>query len=470
MEWARNAAEIDHNLFDFSTTDDGGNLITDFSNSSTPASDGPTLFHDNLIKNPGRGLYNSNGHVYNNIRFYNNHVIANTTATPRTEGMFGLPTATTFSTIEIADNIFEFVGRSRGLFRNTASYAAVVSNNTLVNVSDAANYANPDTGAPRGPLEPLFFRVGAYGEYTVDQWEMYPTTDILAWWKLDDAAGAPLADASGNFYEGAAAGPTVVAGKLGSALSFDGSNDYAELPTGLVSTTAGSVAVWVSTTKNFTATGQVFYASAVTGGDGGGSQDELHVNFTSDERVQLFIEGGSADVSLTSPLAYADGLWHLVAATWDISGKAKLYVDGALVASAVHDAREFVCTARTRLGRPDTSSRYYTGLIDDVRLYDRVISPAEVTTLWNAGAGAPPPGLSTGPRPSPGGSSAAGSPPVAAGGSAGGAAQQRPVGAYVAPGHWPVWRASVLSLAQQPLARLVQSGLWRILVLLGRSR
>jgi hypothetical protein len=176
LEWAHNGVEVDHNLFDFATTEDGGNLITNFAGSSGTPSNGWTRFHNNLIKNPGRGLYNSNGMIYNNIEFYNNHVIGNTTVTPRTEGMFGLPTGTDFSTIRIRDNLFQFNGQSRPLFRNSASYASQISNNTLTNVSDAGLYANPNTGATRGPTAPLNFAVGVGGEYTVSGWTIAPST------------------------------------------------------------------------------------------------------------------------------------------------------------------------------------------------------------------------------------------------------------------------------------------------------
>ncbi len=172
LEWSRNGAEIDHNLFDFSTAKDVGNLITDFASGSDTAGNGPTLFHDNLIKNPGRGLFNSNGHLNDNFRFYNNHVIGNTTLTPRTEGMFGFPTATHFATVAITDNIFQFNGLARPLLRNSASSAATIANNTLINVSDSGNYANPDTGAVRGPTEPLLFAVGVNDGYTVDGWNL----------------------------------------------------------------------------------------------------------------------------------------------------------------------------------------------------------------------------------------------------------------------------------------------------------
>ncbi len=167
LEWARNSVEIDHNLFDFDTANDGGNLI---SNHGGKSALGPTFFHDNLIRNPGRGIFWSKG-VYNQFYFYNNHVKANTLT--QTGGFFGLNPSSDFNTIEIKDNIIENVAENpRPLMRNMKSYAAVIENNTLENISDTSAYTNPDNGAPRGPLNPLNFKVGAYGEYTVNNWKV----------------------------------------------------------------------------------------------------------------------------------------------------------------------------------------------------------------------------------------------------------------------------------------------------------
>ncbi len=171
LEWARNHSEIDHNLFDFDLDDDGGNLISNFGSEPAP---GPTLFHNNNIKNPGRGLYWGNG-VFNNYAFYNNHVIANTTVTPRMEGLFGFNGNTDFSTIAVRDNIIEINGLARPLMRNSNSYNAAIENNTLVNVSDTEMYANMATGAPRGPLAPLVFCVGVDGEFTVQGFSIFAT-------------------------------------------------------------------------------------------------------------------------------------------------------------------------------------------------------------------------------------------------------------------------------------------------------
>jgi nitrous oxidase accessory protein len=175
IEGTRNGVEVYRNLFDFETGVDGGNLVSQFGGSVTIAS-GPFTMHNNLIKNPGRGIFWSDP-PQNNLTFRNNEVIGNTTVTPRTEGLFGIKTsnssgATDWSTIEITDNVITLNGQTRNLMRSTASRASVIENNTLINVGDTGGYANPDTGAPRGLEAPLLFDVGDSGEYTVDGWNL----------------------------------------------------------------------------------------------------------------------------------------------------------------------------------------------------------------------------------------------------------------------------------------------------------
>ncbi|MEM9213619.1 MAG: LamG-like jellyroll fold domain-containing protein [Cyanobacteria bacterium P01_F01_bin.150] len=171
LEWARNGAEIDHNVFALDIEQDRGNLISNFGDE---AAEGPTKFHNNLIINPGRGIFWSAG-VYNNFSFYNNEIIANETVTPRSEGLFSFNDNTDFSTIEIKDNIISVNGIPRPLIRREASYAATIENNTLINVSDADQFDNLNTGAPRGLLAPLLFTVGARDEFTVDGANLSPT-------------------------------------------------------------------------------------------------------------------------------------------------------------------------------------------------------------------------------------------------------------------------------------------------------
>ncbi len=170
IEFVRNGIEIDHNLFDFDPQKDHGNLISGFG--KAPAA-GPALFHNNLVSNPGRGVIWIN-EPYNNLVVRNNHIITRTTATPRTEGLFGFHRDCDFSTFLFAGNVIECIGQARPLLRREESYGSAVRNNALTNVSDTGRYENPQSDAKAGLEEPLAFRCGVHGELNVDGWKASP--------------------------------------------------------------------------------------------------------------------------------------------------------------------------------------------------------------------------------------------------------------------------------------------------------
>lgn len=171
IEFVRNGVEIDHNLFDFDTEQDVGNLISGFGKAAVA---GPALFHNNLVNNPGRGVIWIN-EPYDNFEIRNNHIVTRTTATPRTEGLFGFNAKSDFSTISLRNNIIECIGQPRPLLRAKESSAATVENNRFTNVSDYALYANPQTEAPQGLEAPLAFTCGVHDEVTVNGWDAKPT-------------------------------------------------------------------------------------------------------------------------------------------------------------------------------------------------------------------------------------------------------------------------------------------------------
>ena len=166
IEFVRNGVEIDHNLFDFDTSKDHGNLISGF---GSAAAIGPAKFHNNLVNNPGRGLVWIN-EVFNHLEIRNNHIVCRPTTTPRTDGLFGFNPQCDFSTITIQDNLIECEGIARPLLRAPESYRSVVVNNTLKNVADADKLKNPKADRLVGLEEQLAFRCGVKGEYSVDGW------------------------------------------------------------------------------------------------------------------------------------------------------------------------------------------------------------------------------------------------------------------------------------------------------------
>jgi nitrous oxidase accessory protein len=167
IEFVRNGVEIDHNLFDFDPAKDHGNLISGFGKAPAP---GPASFHHNLVSNPGRGVIWIN-EPFNQLDIHHNHIVTRTTATPRTEGLFGFSAQSDFKTIRITDNLIECLGQPRPLVRNDASAGAAIENNQLTNVSDTTRYANPPAARPIGPGEPLSFRCGVKGEVSVQDWK-----------------------------------------------------------------------------------------------------------------------------------------------------------------------------------------------------------------------------------------------------------------------------------------------------------
>jgi len=202
--------------------------------------------------------------------------------------------------------------------------------------------------------------------------------NLIAWWKLDEGSGAVALDRSGHGNHGTLQGnPQWVAGLDGDALELDGTN-YVELSTGLVGSDKGSVCLWIKTTQ--AAIGMIFYGASGTSGNGFGDNDELHINIMSDGGVEFYIEGGDSDVNPEAS-AVNNNAWHHIAATWDISGEAKLYVDGGTPVSAAHTGNNFELSGRIRLGRPNAGERFYSGSLDDVRVYDYVLSPDEIAII-----------------------------------------------------------------------------------------
>jgi hypothetical protein len=168
IEFVRNGVEISHNLFDFDVQKDHGNLISGFGKATAA---GPASFHNNLVSNPGRGVIWIN-EVFNNLEIRNNHVIARTTATPRTEGLFGFNGAGDFKSVSIRDNVIECEGQARPLLRSKESTGATIANNRLMNVSDTDKYENPKAERPAGLEAPLRFECGVGGGFIVDGWQV----------------------------------------------------------------------------------------------------------------------------------------------------------------------------------------------------------------------------------------------------------------------------------------------------------
>ncbi len=103
----------------------------------------------------------------------------------------------------------------------------------------------------------------------------------------------------------------------------------------------------------------------------------------------LFNAPGTANV-ISSVKNVSDNKWHLVILTYDqsVSGGAALYVDGTLDTTNGNSAAWSAPVGKQwEIGFSSAGTlRAYDGLVDDVRFYNRQLTAAEVTSVFNTGA------------------------------------------------------------------------------------
>jgi hypothetical protein len=219
-------------------------------------------------------------------------------------------------------------------------------------------------------------------------------------WKLDEAGGTTASDSSGNGNPGVlSGGVTWVPGVFGSAIALDGSTGEIKVSDNdaLEPATAVTVSAWIKATGS---PGVYRYIVAKGGNQCIAASYGLYTG--PDGGLQFYVsqDAGSAyERSAAAGMGVWDGDWHLVVGSFDGS-VLRLYVDGVQVGPAVSYPGSLVYrlpySNDLYIGNyPGCAQRSFMGLIDDVTIWDRALSAAEVSALEPAaGAGPPSPGPS----------------------------------------------------------------------------
>jgi hypothetical protein len=112
----------------------------------------------------------------------------------------------------------------------------------------------------------------------------------------------------------------------------------------------------------------------------------------------LGIGSAGGDTTVASSVNINNGAWRHVAATRNnTSGAMAVYVDGVLRGSGTGPARSRTWPTILRIGSLQTGNNFLNGTLDDVRLYDRILTAAELTALASGAAPAAPAGLAAAP-------------------------------------------------------------------------
>ncbi len=203
--------------------------------------------------------------------------------------------------------------------------------------------------------------------------------NLAGWWKFDETSGTTAADSSGNANTGTLNAPVATwsptGGQLGGALVFSGTagqsvsvpNNAALNPTSGISITA-----WINPTTWGTNNNRRILEK-------GGNDTQYRL--TAQSNALMFDLSGLKNITTTLP---ATGTWTHVAGTYD-GTTMRLYINGSQVTSVAITGSIATTTDAlyigTKNGTTTVAGDYFSGAIDDVRIYGRALAASEVADL-----------------------------------------------------------------------------------------
>jgi len=203
---------------------------------------------------------------------------------------------------------------------------------------------------------------------------------------FDEMTGTTAKDTSGQNGNGTISGATWNAtGKSGSALEFDGQNDYISVDdkTSLqfTETTPFSTELWVKLVNpDFANSYEVPISKR-------NSNDRYTVYITSSRLVQVDLGDGSSVLRSTGTTILSDNVWYHISFVYDGANNLKLYINGkkededTLTLSGLDTSGVSLFIGNETI----SSARFFNGLIDQVRIYNYARTPAQITYDYNRG-------------------------------------------------------------------------------------
>jgi len=232
----------------------------------------------------------------------------------------------------------------------------------------------------------------------------------FAWYRFDECAGTTIYDAGPNAFNGTltigASGSNSAVGtcgsgtsthawnngtngKYGSAMSFDGNDDYINLSNFNVGNNI-SIASWFYVDDWDIDDGRIISKAS-------GALEEDHifmlstVDVSGSKRLRARLKtgacgGSDGNTMIESTTNLSAGQWYHAVVTYD-GTTTKFYLDGKYLSSDT-TASGNLCSSSdlVAIGRnPGNNSAHWDGLIDDLRVYNYALSDAQVKEIMNHG-------------------------------------------------------------------------------------
>lgn len=211
----------------------------------------------------------------------------------------------------------------------------------------------------------------------------------IAHWPLDADTAAMAFDIAGNHDATVVSNPALVSAKIAEGLDFDGSSDYLQVPNIEVAATGITMMAWFNAETISLQDGRLISkANGTNESDAFWQFSTTHVG--SDRYLRMRIKaGGTTTTFADASQLLTVGQWYFGVASYSVlSGEMTLYLNGAEIARGDHGvggALDIDAAVPIAIGANGTAERFFDGIIDDVRLYDRVVSADEILALYLAG-------------------------------------------------------------------------------------
>jgi len=232
---------------------------------------------------------------------------------------------------------------------------------------------------------------GATASFGGDQ--SFLSDGLVGYWKMDDNAsgnGQTIVDFSGNSNNGTTndgANDTgmncATSGKFGTGCDFDGTDDYVDVNANVNGGNQGTISFWMYMDSANTASWPNAASQTRTGSANTGMMIGQRSSSIGHFRL-IDPTGGDHWVVVDTPAATLNiGKWVHVVGTWKVGEVLSIFVDGVEYKGSTKMQAAPKVAPGLYLGYNRENVLYLDGKLDEVRLYNRALSPAEVSALYN---------------------------------------------------------------------------------------
>lgn len=202
--------------------------------------------------------------------------------------------------------------------------------------------------------------------------------NLVAAYNFDEGTGTTLADRTNKNHSGTLSGASwSTAGKTAGALSFNGSNNYVTIADAddLDFTTNLTLEAWIRPTSVSS------WRNVIMKETTNGLSYALYAG-SANNRASFYGRYGSNENGLNGTTNTPTNTWTHLAATYD-GITMRLYVNGSQVSTRAQTGAIATSSGALRIGGNSVWGEYFSGLIDDVRIYNKALTATEIQTDMN---------------------------------------------------------------------------------------